>query len=65
MAADVSIEGAGEFVTTAEAPFDDPYTGKLMAWDPGARRLSFTANSRNTATRKPLNVNREQVLLQP
>ncbi len=62
--AGVTADLVAEFVAKADARFHDLYTGKPMAWDPGARQLSFTAKSRNTATRKLFNVDKRRVFLQ-
>jgi len=64
LAANVETGRLDALLAAADARFHDPYTGKPMAWDPAARRLSFQAQSRTTQQRKLFNADKGRVFVQ-
>ncbi len=62
IAADVGAEGVADFVATSDARFQDPYTGKPMAWDAASKQLSFKASAA-MAKRKLFNMDNGRVFL--
>ena len=64
LAANVEADRVAAFVAASDTRFHDPYTGKPMVWDAGAKQLSFQAHSRQIQQRKLFNTEKGRVFVQ-
>jgi len=64
LAARVEPDRIGAFVAASDPRFYDPYSGKPMAWDAGAKRLSVEVQSKVTKQRKLLNLDKGRIYAQ-
>jgi hypothetical protein len=64
LAARLEPDRIGAFVAASDPRFHDPYSGKPMAWDAGAKRLSVEVQSKVTKQRKLLNLDKGRVYAQ-